>query len=253
MILHAGVIYMLIIIFCFVVIILGVWYRRPQAKGARGERRVSSRLDSLPSQYKVINDLVLKTNKGYTQIDHVVISNYGVFVIETKNYKGWIFGSETKLNWKQTLYKHSYEFYNPILQNRSHIMALRAQLPDLYRVPFVPIVVFTGNCSLKVYAPNVAVIKIGDLKSTIKSYSDNNIGEAMIELIYKRLLDLDKSQEYSKGEHIQQIRQRKQETQDAIYSGHCLLCGGYLVERKGKFGKFYGCSNYPKCRFTHEL
>lgn len=107
MILHAGVIYMLIIIFCFVVIILGVWYRRPQAKGARGERRVSSRLDSLPSHYKVINDLVLKTNKGYTQIDHVVISNYGVFVIETKNYKGWIFGSETKLNWKQTLYKHS--------------------------------------------------------------------------------------------------------------------------------------------------
>ena len=53
-------------------------------------------------------------------------------------------------------------------------------------------------------------------------------------------------------EHIQQIRQRKQETQDAIYSGHCPLCGGYLVERKGKFGKFYGCSNYPKCRFTYE-
>ena len=244
---------MLILIFCFVVIILGVWYRRPQAKGARGERRVSSRLDSLSSQYKVINDLVLKTNKGYTQIDHVVISNYGVFVIETKNYSGWIYGSETKPYWKQTFRRSSYEFYNPIFQNRSHILALRAQLSDLNRVPFVPIVVFTGRCDLKVYAPNVEVIQIWDLESTIKSYSDNNIGDAMIELIYKRLLELNKSQEYSKDEHIQQIRQREQDTQDAIYSGRCPLCGGYLVERKGKFGKFYGCSNYPKCRFTHEL
>lgn len=252
MILHAGVIYMLILISFIVLIVLGVWYRRPQAKGKRGEMRVSSHLDSLPSQYKVINDLVLKTKNGYTQIDHIVISNYGVFVIETKNYSGWIYGSESKLNWKQTFRRSSYEFYNPIFQNKTHISALRAQLSDLYRIPFVPIVVFTGNCSLKVYAPNVAVIKIGDLKSTIKSYSDNNIEEAMIELIYKRLLELNKSQEYSKDEHIQQIRQRKQEAQNAIYLGRCPLCGGYLVERKGKFGKFYGCSNYPKCKFIYD-
>ncbi len=252
MFLHAGVIYILILIFFFVAVILGAWYRRPQAKGERGEKRVSSCLDSLSSQYKVINDLVLKTKTGYTQIDHVVISNYGVFVIETKNYSGWIYGSESKLKWKQTFRRSSYEFYNPIFQNKAHISALRAQLPDLYRVLFVPIVVFTGSCELKVYATNVDVIKIRELKSTIKSYSENNIGDAMIELIYNRLLQLNKSQEYSKEEHIQHIRQCEQETQKAIYSGRCPLCGGYLIERKGKFGKFYGCSNYPKCKFTHD-
>lgn len=159
MVLYAGVIYFLMLIFCVIATILAIWLRKPEVKGRRGENRVSATLKSLPSEYKSIDNLVLKTKNGYTQIDHVVVSNYGIFVIETKNYKGWIFGSETKLYWKQVIYKNTYQFYNPIYQNQSHIKALRMHMPDLYRLPMISIVVFLDNCDLKVYAPNEHVVR----------------------------------------------------------------------------------------------
>ena len=252
MVLYAGVIYSLMLIFCIIATILAIWLRKPEVKGRRGENRVSATLKSLSSEYKSIDNLVLKTKNGYTQLDHVVVSNYGIFVIETKNYKGWIFGSETKLHWKQVIYKNTYQFYNPIYQNQSHIKALRIYMPDLYRVPMVSIVVFLGNCNLKVYAPNEHVVKCRELNSIIKSYSEKNLEDAGVENLYNRLLELDKSQEYSPDEHKKQVKQNSQQTQQKIYTGVCPRCGGTLIERKGKYGKFYGCSNYPKCRFTHE-
>ena len=240
------------LIFCVIVVIFAIWFRRPEVKGRRGENSVSATLKSLPSGYKTIDNLVLKTQNGYTQLDHVVVSNHGLFVIETKNYKGWIFGSETKLHWKQVIYKNSYQLYNPIFQNHSHIKALRIAMPDLYRLPVVSIVVFVGNCDLKVYAPNEHVIKRRELKSVIKNYSEQNLEDSAVETLYNRLLELDKSQEYSPDEHKKQVRENSQKTQQKIYAGICPRCGGTLIERKGKYGKFYGCSNYPKCRFTHE-
>lgn len=252
MVLHAGIIYFFIVIFCVVAIVLTILYRRPSVKGRRGENRVSATLKYLPSESRMIDNLVLKTKDGYTQLDHVVVSHYGLFVIETKNYKGWIFGSETKLHWKQVLYKQSYQFYNPIFQNQSHIRVLRSHLPDLYRLPMVSIVVFAGDCKLKIHAPNEHVIKRRELNSIIKNYSEKNLDNAEIENIYNRLFALDKSQEYSPAEHKKQIEQNIQQTQQKIYTGVCPRCGGTLIERKGKYGKFYGCSNYPKCRFIHK-
>ena len=252
MFIHAGVIYFLFILLILFIVVLSIWFRRPSVRGRRGEKRVSTILNSLSSNYKVIDNLVLKTNNGYAQLDHVVVSNYGLFVVETKNYKGWIFGSETKLHWKQVLYKQSYQFYNPIFQNQSHIRVLRSHLPDLYRLPMVSIVVFAGDCKLKIHAPNEYVIKRRELNSIIKNYSEKNLDNAEIENIYNRLFALDKSQEYSPAEHKKQIEQNIQQTQQKIYTGVCPRCGGTLIERKGKYGKFYGCSNYPKCRFIHE-
>jgi hypothetical protein len=67
----------------------------PQVKGMIGERKARKQLSRLPSEnYRVLNDVVVKTKTGSSQIDHVVISPYGIFVIETKNYKGWIHGRE---------------------------------------------------------------------------------------------------------------------------------------------------------------
>lgn len=252
MFIHAGVIYFLFILLILFIVVLSIWFRRPSVRGRRGEKRVSTILNSLSSNYKVIDNLVLKTNNGYAQLDHVVVSNYGLFVVETKNYKGWIFGSETKLHWKQVLYKKSYQLYNPIFQNQSHIKALRIHMPDLYRLPIVSIVVFVGNCELKIHAPNEHVVKRNRLKSVIRNYSERNLDDVEVENLYNRLLELDKSQEYLPVEHKKQVRENSQQTQQKIYTGVCPRCGGTLIERKGKYGKFYGCSNYPKCRFTHE-
>lgn len=80
-----------LIVFC---IVLAIY--RPQIKGYIGEKAVANRLSGLPTQsYIVLNDIMLlPTSYGTTQIDYIVVSVYGIFVIETKNYKGWIIGNE---------------------------------------------------------------------------------------------------------------------------------------------------------------
>ena len=86
---------------------------RTRIKGVVGEKKVSAILYFLDrSKYKVINNIVLKTGEKTTQIDHIVISDYGIFVIETKNYKGWVFGDENSKYWTQIIYKRKERLYN---------------------------------------------------------------------------------------------------------------------------------------------
>lgn len=59
-----------------------------------------------------------------TQIDHIVVSIHGIFVIETKNYKGWIYGNSNNEYWTQNIYGNKYSLYNPLLQNKNHIKSL---------------------------------------------------------------------------------------------------------------------------------
>ena len=72
----------------------------PQRKGARGERKVHNALTEVIAgpDYKVFSDLILPTARETTQIDHLIISRFGIFVIETKNMSGWIFGSADQRN-----------------------------------------------------------------------------------------------------------------------------------------------------------
>ena len=96
-----------------------------------GERIVSARLNTLLSDdYRILDDVILKTNRGTSQIDHIVVSKYGIFVIETKNYKGWIFGHENSEKWTQNLYGYKYALANPVRQNQAHIRAVRQTLSD---------------------------------------------------------------------------------------------------------------------------
>lgn len=90
----------------------------PKIKGYFGEKSVAFFLSKLDdTKYKVINNIMLQVGNKTTQIDHVVVSNYGIFVIETKNYKGWITGNEFDEYWKQTIYKRKEKLHNPIKQN----------------------------------------------------------------------------------------------------------------------------------------
>lgn len=96
----------------FLMIIVSI-YRlfKPRIKGYFGEKSVSlfiSGLDEL--KYKVINNIMLRVNGKTSQIDHIIVSNYGIFVIETKNYKGWITGNEYDDYWRQTIFKRKDKF-----------------------------------------------------------------------------------------------------------------------------------------------
>ena len=74
--------------------------------------------------YRRFHNIIIPTNNGTTQIDHIIVSPFGLFVIETKNYKGWIFGSEKQSKWTQSLYGKKYTFQNPLRQNYKHQLAL---------------------------------------------------------------------------------------------------------------------------------
>ena len=116
-------------------------------KGAYAEDRVARRLARLPEEYHVFNDVYIRSNNRSVQIDHIVISRYGVFVIETKNYKGWVYGSANAEHWTQNIYGHKYQLYNPTRQNSSHVGAI-CNLFRITRDKTIPLIVFAGSATV---------------------------------------------------------------------------------------------------------
>ena len=214
-------------------------------KGKVGEAKVDSKLNPLifgKVEHRQINNLILIDDMGKShQIDHIEIRQNGIFCIETKNYIGWIFGSENQDKWTQSLYNgEKHQFVNPLKQNKSHIYHMSQVLGKKYRINSV--VVMVQNNADKIYCSNV--VNLDDLKSYLKNFNDgtNYTIEEMDE-IYNKLLSA--NNQMKNKEHVQNIRQ----TQAELREGICPRCGGKLVERERKYGKFFGCSNYPDCKF----
>jgi hypothetical protein len=101
-------------------------------KGRRGERRVARLLRRyLPADtYRVMHDVTLPAPEGTTQIDHICVSRFGIYVLETKHYSGWIFGCAQDHTWTQTLRRRSRRFQNPLRQNHRHIRVLVSLLSN---------------------------------------------------------------------------------------------------------------------------
>lgn len=121
----------------------------------RGEARVSRVLLSefRPPDYHLMNHITLRMDDGTTQVDHILISRFGVFVIETKHYKGWIFANATGKTWTQVLYRHRFKFQNPIFQNKRHVRAVQGLLDFLPPEAIKSLVVFTGRGRFKTEIP----------------------------------------------------------------------------------------------------
>lgn len=251
----------LIIIICVFILLwaLEVLPSPAQIIGRSGEKRVARKLNWLSKKYITLNDLLLPTHYGTTQVDHIVVSPYGIFVIETKNYKGYIFGHENAEEWKQSLFgeksfwswaNKQYRLINPIRQNATHAKAVKAILKMEGNFPIIPIVVFSDNAKLKITAPNHIVINWSNLRSTIKSFKTPLISQEEIPIIVTKLSSSNITTKGSRKKHIQQIETYRKNRESAISKGKCPKCGGNLVEREGEYGKFMGCSNFPKCRFS---
>lgn len=106
-----------------------------------------------PPDYHLMNHVTLLVEDGTTEVDHILVSRFGVFVIETKNYKGWIFANARQANWTQVLFKHKFRFQNPILQNFRHIRAVQHLLDFLPPDAVKSVVVFTGEAEFKTEIP----------------------------------------------------------------------------------------------------
>ncbi|HKG07033.1 MAG TPA: NERD domain-containing protein [Pedobacter sp.] len=223
---------------------------KARIKGAIGEKTVAWRLSRLPkSRYKIINNLVLSSAGKTSQIDHLVVSDYGLFVIETKNVKGWIFGRESSEFWTQVLFKRKEYIYNPIRQNGGHMQALRVALDGFQDIVYIPIVAFSSNASLKIEVTS-AVVYTNELLETIRDYSDFRLSDERRDEIFTLLSSLDVSHSYNRRKHIREIKKRVNERERQVEQGICPRCGGHLLLRKGTYGKFLGCSGFPRCKFT---
>ncbi len=221
-----------------------------KSKGEIGEKRVAHILKSLPEdRYKVINNLLI-TQDGYTtQIDHVVVSVYGIFVIETKNYQGNIYGGEHSDYWTQNIYGNKYQLRNPIHQNYGHIKSLKKKLHNFESIPYISIVAFSRQASLSV-SSNTPVIYWNQLLPVIYQFGNRVLSDLQVQTIANILIGSNIDSKDNRKEHVRKVKSTIQRRNETINSGHCPRCGGNLVKRQGKYGSFYGCSNYPKCRYT---
>lgn len=207
-------------------------------------------LKSLPKDsYRVINDLLLTWNGHSTQIDHVIISIYGIFVIETKFYKGWILGGENSEFWTQNIYGHRYKLRNPIYQNQGHIRALKSILKEHENLQFISIVAFSRRARLRVKTEST-VIYFHQVPRIIRRAKIRVLSEEQVQCIYSFLLANNAEKRESRKHHISNVKQNVIRRNIAVSNGYCPRCGGTLTLRRGKYGKFYGCSNYPRCKYT---
>ena len=124
-------------------------------------------------------------------------------------------------------------------------------LKDLGNIPFVPIVVFNNEADLKVNVNNHIVVNRYCLKDAILQYKETVINLELKTKIISRIEASSRTQEKrAMREHKYNARSKQYDIRNMIQHGVCPRCGGMLVERRGKYGCFYGCSNYPKCTFT---
>ena len=147
---------------CFAFVIGLVAGRRIPCRQNVGEALVANAIsDGLQRSHLLLNNITLQTGEGTSQIDHILVTNTGVFVIETKHYTGWIFGDSHADRWTQVIYRKRFKFQNPVHQNYGHVKALQA----LFNLPthaFSSLVVFTGDAEFKTDL-GPAVIKLSQL------------------------------------------------------------------------------------------
>lgn len=201
------------------------------------------RLDA--AVYARVHDLIVPCRAGTTQIDHVLVSVYGVFVVETKNMSGWIFGDERARKWTQSIYGKKFQFQNPLHQNFRHVKALE-ELLGLPDSVIHPVVFFIGECEFK--TPMPANVLNRGLSRYIQSFTARVFTPEEAAALRKRLLDLKANPAAGRTLHIQGLKGR--------HNGEtCPKCGSALVMRTARRGanaggSFYGCTGYPKCRYT---
>lgn len=221
-------------------------------RGAEGEERIRRVLSRLPrEEYTVLSDVLLPTNSGTTQIDHVVVSLYGIFIIEVKNFQGQIYGRKDSEEWKKYINGKEYPFLNPLLQNKTHVKAV-ARVTGTDTANIFPLTVFSGTAVLKIEDCEQVIYEYS-LLQTIKMHNARVFTPEQAKY-YARLIDdaIEENNETARA-HLQYVKEVVSQKDREVSMGYCPRCNGILVRRKGKYGDFYGCSNYPDCKYTRKM
>ncbi|MGN0607371.1 MAG: nuclease-related domain-containing protein [Oscillospiraceae bacterium] len=189
---------------------------KSQIKGQIGEentvREFNKFFESISADFKVLRNIYLKfDNENTTEIDIIIISEYGIYVIENKHYRGWIFGSFKQEQWTDS-YPNGVKvrFYNPLKQNYTHIRTLKKYIDEKYHGMIYSYIVFSGECELKKVPYNsefIKIIKSEDVFNTLKeNIKDKVLISDEIELLYNKLNEFSNVSEDEKIKHIERIK-----------------------------------------------
>ncbi len=240
---------------------------------------------------KTLRNLYLPKERGETsEIDLVYLTQKGIFVFESKNYSGWIFGDEQAQYWTVVLpNKQKNRLYNPIKQNRTHLKWLGAFVGP--EVPLFSIIVFSNRCELKqvtVNSTDVRVIKRDRTYAAVRDIWDaapDALSDEAVAALYERLKPLTNVDEATKLAHVERIREQhpattgkaaspapvpaepkipsapvptERSTTEEAPQKQCPRCGKALVVRTARSGpragvRFFGCTGFPKCRYTEQI
>ena len=236
------------------IVIIGL-LKTPKVKGIFGEAFVKLLAKfKLPADvYIPIHNVTLPTPDGTTQIDHIFVSEFGVFVVETKNMKGWIFGGENQAQWTQQIYKEKNKFQNPLRQNYKHVKTLESAL-EIPPEAIKSVIAFMGEGKFKTNMPSNVTHGAGYVRF-IKSFNDPILSQEQVQSVVAQIESgrLEPSRATDK-KHVQQLKSRNNASTGRI----CTKCGKSMVLRTAKKGtnsgnQFWGCSGYPACRSVQEL
>ncbi|MFD2214996.1 nuclease-related domain-containing protein [Metabacillus endolithicus] len=236
-------------------------------KGEIGEYKIDIQLAQLPKEYKYLSDIMVtnpKSISGFSQIDHVVITPYGIFVIETKNYQGTIYGGRERKEWSVN---GKFKMMNPFFQNYGHIKVLKDLVDKKLHNHFFSLVSFTKRCTFKVDQElrkissddlilydielsefihrKVSVVKLQDKTPVLSS------GE--IDQIYSIISKANITDSKLREQHSRSINDKKEEKKSIESKKKCTTCGqpvsekvaAYCLSNKKFDGKIY-CYDHQK-------
>ncbi|WP_404427383.1 NERD domain-containing protein [Ureibacillus chungkukjangi] len=217
-------------------------------KGELGEYKINIQLDQFPKNYKHISDLMIKNAKsstGFSQIDHIIITPYGLFVIETKNYQGTIYGGKDRKTW---LVNGKFKMMSPLVQNFGHIQAIKNVLEPSYQDYFISMVSFTKRCTFKIdeelrqISSNELVVYDIELsefinrKIAIRKLQNEEpfLSDIEIDLIYQTLNNLNISDSTLRKQHVENIKITKSNDNKEI-KNTCCICQKPVSEKVKSF------------------
>lgn len=195
-------------------------------KGKFGEFKVNRILQKClgGEQYRLIKNVTLSLEEDTTQVDHILVSVFGVFVIETKNMGGWIFGKPKEEKWTQKFrWKKGDQFQNPRRQNYKHVQAVRT-LCNLEENQVHSVVVFVGSGCFKRGMPDDDVVYGRDLIGRIKSYNEEVLSLSEVGGVVDKINDVRLSRS------MKTDRRHRKHVKDKMRRRH----GGAQVQEKGK-------------------
>jgi len=207
-------------------------------KGELGEYKITIQLGQFPKNYKHISDLMIENTKsstGYSQIDHVIITPYGLFVIETKNYQGTIYGGKDRKTW---LVNGKFKMMSPLVQNYGHIQAIKNIVDSAYHDYFISMVSFTKRCTFKLdgelrkIASNELVVYDIELTEFINrkiailklQHKEPFLSDSEIVSLYEALTKANIIDPIIRKQHVENIKQTKSETDNTASKSSCVVC-----------------------------